>query len=52
MRPETVWLLIFLQISEQQLNGLENGKTELFNSGGVVYEPISKKKVEYYPFNP
>jgi len=33
---ETVWLLIFFQISENRLNGFKNGKTQLFNSGGVV----------------
>jgi len=43
MGPETVWLLIFFYISENCLNGLENGKTQQFNSGGI------KKKVEY-PF--
>jgi len=31
MRPETVWLLIFLYISENRLNGFENGKTQLFD---------------------
>jgi len=31
-----VWLLIFFEISENRLNGFENGKTQLFNSGGVV----------------
>jgi len=31
VRPETVWLLIFFK-----MNGFENGKTQLFNSGGVV----------------
>jgi len=46
MRPETVWLLKFFKISENRLNGFENGKTQLwksmrpetqlFNSGGVV----------------
>jgi len=31
MRPETVWLLIFFEISENWLNGFENGKkTEFF----------------------
>jgi len=36
MGPETVWLLIFFKISENRLNGFENGKTQLFNSDGVV----------------
>jgi len=36
MRPETVWLLILFYISENRLNGFENGKIQLFNSGGVV----------------
>jgi len=44
-RPETVWLLIFFEISENRLKGFENGKTQLFNSGGVVkLAYISKKK--------
>jgi len=47
MRPETVWLLIFIQISENRLNGFENGKTQLFDSGGVV--KYFQKRVEY-PF--
>jgi len=47
MRPETVWLLIFLQISENQLNGFENGKTQLFNSGGVVKWAYFKKKKKW-----
>jgi len=42
MRPETVWLLIFL--SENRLNGFENGKTRLFNSGGVVKLAYFQKK--------
>jgi len=36
MRPETVWLQIFFYMSENWLNGFENGETQLFNSGGVV----------------
>jgi len=39
MRPETDWLE----------NGFENGKTQLFNSGGVVKWACFQKKVEY-PF--
>jgi len=35
MGPETVWLLIFFEISENQLNEFENGKIQLFNSIGV-----------------
>jgi len=35
MGPETVWLLIFFYISENRLNGLDNGKTQQFNSGGI-----------------
>jgi len=50
MRPETVWLLIFFYISKNQQNTLENGKTQLFNSGGVVkWAKKVSKKVEY-PF--
>jgi len=44
MRPETVWLLIFFLISENRLNGFENGKTHLFNSGGVVKRAYFQKK--------
>jgi len=29
-----MYLLVY--VSENQLNGLENGKAQLFNSGGVV----------------
>jgi len=36
IRPETVWLLIFFQISKNRLNTFENGKTQLFDSKGVV----------------
>jgi len=49
MRPETAWLLILFQISENRLNGFENGKTRLFNSEGVVKWAYFQK-VEY-PFN-
>jgi len=50
MRPETVWLLIFFKKkSENRLNGFENGKTQLYNSGGVVKLAYFQKKVEY-PF--
>jgi len=44
MRPETVWLLIFFYISENRLNGLENGETQLFNSEGVVKWAYFQKK--------
>jgi len=37
-------------ISENRLNGFENSKTQLFNSGGVVKWAYFQKKVEY-PFN-
>jgi len=50
MRPETVWLLTFFLISENRLNGFENSKTQLFNSGGVVKWAYFQKKVDY-PFN-
>jgi len=43
-RPETVWLLIFFEISENRLKGFENGKTQLFNSGGVVKLAYFQKK--------
>jgi len=33
---ETRNCLIFFLISENWLDGVENGKTQLFNSGGVV----------------
>jgi len=49
MRPETVWLLIFFEISENRLNAFENGETQLFNSGGVVKWAYFQQKVEY-PF--
>jgi len=32
------------------MNTFENGKTQLFNSGGVVKRAYFQKKVEY-PFN-
>jgi len=35
--------------SENRLNGFENGKTQLYNSGGVVKLAYFQKKVEY-PF--
>jgi len=47
MRPETVWLLIIFEMSENWQNAFENGETQLFNSGGVVkwaYFPPSQKK--------
>jgi len=44
MRPETVWFLILFQVSENRLNGFENGETQLFNSGGVVKWPNFQKK--------
>jgi len=34
---------------ENRLNGLENGKTQLFNWGVVKWAYFQKKKVEY-PF--
>jgi len=49
MGPETVWLLIFFLISENRLNGFKNGKTQLFNSKGVVkWAYLENKK---YPFS-
>jgi len=51
MRPETVWLLIYSsKYKKNQLNTFENGKTELFNSGGSGKMSLFPKKVEY-PFN-
>jgi len=35
---------------KNRMNGFENGKTQLFNSGGVVKWEYFQKKVEY-PFN-
>jgi len=32
-----------MEISENQLNGFENGRTQLFNSGGVVKCLFAKK---------
>jgi len=47
MGPETLWLLIVFWISENQLNGFENGTTQLFNSEGVVNWAYFQKKVDY-----
>jgi len=44
MRPKTVWLLIFFEISENRPDGFENGETQLFNSGGVVKWAYFQKK--------
>jgi len=50
MRPETVWLLIFLLISENPLNCFKNCKTQLFNSGGVVKWAYFQKKWSFLVF--
>jgi len=45
MRPETVWLLIFSKYQKiNRLNTFENGKPQLFNSGGVVKKAYFQKK--------
>jgi len=47
MGPETVWLVtdILLNIKKKnRLNGFENGKTPLFNSGGVGKWAYFQKK--------
>jgi len=42
---------ILLNIRKKRLNGFGNGKTQTFNSGGVVKWAYFQKKVEY-PFKP
>jgi len=48
MRPETVWYSSKYQ--KIVWIAFKNGKTQLFNSGGVVKWAYFQKKVEY-PFN-